>query len=57
MAAIDGQYVSRPIKGRIKLATNDAAPTLMAKPATLTNKNRRSRVVWRTSAEMSTYYS
>jgi len=32
-AAIDGQNLSRPITGRIRLATDEAAPTLMTKPA------------------------
>jgi hypothetical protein len=48
MAAIDGQYLSRPIIGRIKLAMDDAVPTLMTKPVTLTNKNRPTCLVPRT---------
>ena len=52
-AATEGHHLASHLTGSVKTATQDAVPTLMAKPKTLTDKNRPMRIdvfslaVWR----------
>jgi len=52
-AATEGHHLASHLTGSVKTATQDAAPTLMANPNTLTEINRPMRIdefcvaVWR----------